>query len=631
MQDWLSLFDFQNTRKHIYYYNHETRCVDQPCQSVAPWPVIWILARFHPRHIWCGKSLPNMDRFQSSLNIFANRIRWRWFFRDTPRQQFSICVPSHGRSRACTFPIAPSLDTWIASLKHCLTEVFIKSSRAASRDRSFCNKIPLVNFGLEILSDCGFEAVANDKDGGYSLVHPETLTNVHLKLLENGQYFETDFTNWDARCTKASMSYSALCKRVEVLEREPDLAKMLRKSLSSPGAKIEVQLVTSCKSHKPPGQIKFRNVHSAPRHAFAGLAIWSAKQHREQLKQFPTLYRDTRDFIHNISALKALPEHYFVRLDIEEFFMSGDPDALASDAAGLSEEGPRKRLLYDVDRFLLTHQFVASRRHPERLWRVQKGSGMGMKNSGELSDAAFAFLVERWCLKPDTLDMFAIDLYGRFKDDIIIVARNRALTKHFVWGMKQRSKYYKIKVEEVSDKSVKFLEVRVWKEGSRFITGPEFKPTSLWQPLGADSAHAPHCHTSWPAARLIMSRALSGNPSIFQKAKQELISRFISHFAQESVIRNLKHTDGLAAIRRRSERDGMWLVVGFHPVLYRPLRQAISRFQSSREMQECYEWAFNTKCPRIRIAWKNDLPAHRSIIYKTAGRANTPKNLEELR
>ena len=131
--------------------------------------------------------------------------------------------------------------------------------------------------------------------------------------------------------------------------------------------------------------------------------------------------------------------------------MSGDPEVLASDAAGLSEEGPRKRLLCEVVRFLLTHQFVASRRHPERLWRVQKGSGMGMKNSGELSDTAFAFLVERWCLKPDTLGMFAIDLCGRFKDDIIIVARDRALTKLFVWSMKHRSKYYKIKVKKVSD------------------------------------------------------------------------------------------------------------------------------------------------------------------------------------
>ena len=178
-----------------------------------------------------------------------------------------------------------------------------------------------------------------------------------------------------------------------------------------------------------------------------------------------------------------------------------------------------------------------------------------MNNSGELSDAAFAFLVERWCLKPDTLSAFAIELYGRFKDDIIIVARNRNLTKHFVWGMKHRSKYYKIRVEEITDISVKFLEVRVWTDGSRFVTGGEFKPTSLWQPLGTDS-HALHCHTSWPAARL-MSRALSENPFIFQEAKQELINRFISHFAPESVIMNLKRTDGLAAIKRVTERDGM--------------------------------------------------------------------------
>ena len=114
--------------------------------------------------------------------------------------------------------------------------------------------------------------------------------------------------------------------------------------------------------------------------------------------------------------------------------MSGDPEILACDAAGLSEEGPRKRLLYEDDHFLLTYQFVTSKRHPGRLWRVQKGSGMGMKNSGEVSDAAFAFLVERWCVSLDTMNVFSIDLYGRFKDDIIIVAKNRALTKHFVWA-----------------------------------------------------------------------------------------------------------------------------------------------------------------------------------------------------
>ena len=197
-----------------------------------------------------------------------------------------------------------------------------------------------------------------------------------------------------------------------------------------------------------------------------------------------------------------------------------------------------------------------------------------------------------------------------------MVARKQALTKHVVWGMKRRSKYYKIKVEEISDIPVKFLEVRVWKDGSRFVTGPEFKPTNLWQPLGPDRCSSLR-HTSWSAARLTRSRALSGNPSIFQKTNQELINRFISHFAPESVITNLKRTDGLAAVRRGTERDGMWLVVGFHTVIYRTLRRAISSFQASKEMQECYKWAFDAKCARTRIAWKNDMPAHSSIVNKT--------------
>ena len=218
MQDWLSLFDFQNTRRHIYYYNDETRCVDQPCCGFLQCS---ILATFGVASLYQTCSI-----FKASLNIFANRYRWRCFFRDKPRQQLSICVPSHGRTRVCTHPVAPSLDTWTSSLQRCLTEVFIKSSRTASRDRSFCNKIPLVNFGLEILSKSGLEAVANDKDGGYSLVDPNVPTSIHLQLLMNGQFFETDFMNWDRRCAKASLSYSILCKRVEDLEQEPELARI---------------------------------------------------------------------------------------------------------------------------------------------------------------------------------------------------------------------------------------------------------------------------------------------------------------------------------------------------------------------------------------------------------------------
>ena len=194
------------------------------------------------------------------------------------------------------------------------------------------------------------------------------------------------------------------------------------------------------------------------------------------------------------------------------------------------------------------------------------------------------------------------------------------------------------------DISVKFLEVRVWKDCSRFVTGPEFKPSSLWQSLGADSADAPHCHTSWPAARLTMSRALSGTPAIFQKAKQELINRFISHFAPESIIDNLGQIDGLAAIRRGSKFHGMWLCCWFSPCcLQSPASwncqvPGLERDAGMLRMGIRCEVPEDTSCVEKRHAAPQvhhlqDAQADRKLrrIWRNSNHfGGTPKNSEEL-
>ena len=94
---------------------------------------------------------------------------------------------------------------------------------------------------------------------------------------------------------------------------------------------------------------------------------------------------------------------------------------------------------------------------------------------------------------------------------------------------------------------------------------------------------------------------------------------------------NLKRTDGLAAVNGVTERDGMWLVVGFHPVVYRTLRRAIASFQASKEMQECYEWALDAKCPRIRIAWKRTCQPTGPSSTRRASRSKSLSKLEKLR
>ena len=76
---------------------------------------------------------------------------------------------------------------------------------------------------------------------------PEVLSMIHLQLLESGQYWESD---WDMRLIKAASAYMSLTKRVQSFEGEEDVSRSLCESLCMPGS---VQLVTSCKSHKPPG------------------------------------------------------------------------------------------------------------------------------------------------------------------------------------------------------------------------------------------------------------------------------------------------------------------------------------------------------------------------------------------
>ena len=53
-QDLLSLFECENTKRRIWMHDNSSRSVNRPSGNTILWPVLWILARFHPRHLWCG-------------------------------------------------------------------------------------------------------------------------------------------------------------------------------------------------------------------------------------------------------------------------------------------------------------------------------------------------------------------------------------------------------------------------------------------------------------------------------------------------------------------------------------------------------------------------------------------------
>ena len=217
------------------------------------------------------------------------------------------------------------------------------------------------------------------------------------------------------------------------------------------------------------------------------------------------------------------------RLDAKEFFTSGRHPELVDAGMASLPEGQRRDCLRRVLEFLLDNQYVKSRAWPGRLWKVQEGSGMGLAHSGDLCDAALDSLAETWSTDPVVLREYGIRLHVKFRDDIFLIGSDRRLSVSYVQELRRRAKFFHIIAECPSDSEVQFLEVKVWKSGTRYHTAPCPKPTSLGIPLDVISAHPPRVHLSWPVGTISRVQGLSTHREHAEAAKVTLVNRFRRH------------------------------------------------------------------------------------------------------
>ena len=140
------------------------------------------------------------------------------------------------------------------------------------------------------------------------------------------------------------------------------------------------------------------------------------------------------------------------------------------------------------------------------LWRVVKGSGMGLTLSGAVSDYTFFDLCEKWATDPAIMAEYCIRFFGRFKDDgIVIIGGTHSSRVSFFQKFKAKAAYFKLKFEVTKDDFI-MLDVRAfrgpqWHASGILDTELYIKPTAQKVPLGPDSFHNLAVHT-WPQARV---------------------------------------------------------------------------------------------------------------------------------
>ena len=112
-------------------------------------------------------------------------------------------------------------------------------------------------------------------------------------------------------------------------------------------------------------------------------------------------------------------------MDLNDFFMTGDADFITKSAASLFE-GALADPLSDLMGYILDHQYVRSPFIPDMIFKVVQGSGMGLRHSAGLSNAAFCAHAEVKGVGIATASFqrkFGIKCYLRYVDNLFFIVK----------------------------------------------------------------------------------------------------------------------------------------------------------------------------------------------------------------
>lgn len=198
--------------------------------------------------------------------------------------------------------------------------------------------------------------ISNDKSGGFTAMDLQTYQEVMLSILRPKAYMPMSRTAFDA--LEPTKVYISLCVAVSHYHDDLVVGRALRRSLAAPGPRGVAIMKMLTNAHKAQGSVLHGNWHTCPVWRFGGLALWIDHVVSARLKEIaPHLLSGSEDLVSRLSSTKLCASSRFARIDLEEFFMSGEAAELTSDLHLLWPDNPRLAdLVPYVSRWLLSIQ-----------------------------------------------------------------------------------------------------------------------------------------------------------------------------------------------------------------------------------------------------------------------------------
>jgi len=478
---------------------------------------------------------------------------------------------------------------------------------------------PIIRIAKLMMEQYRLVAVPNDKDPGYMVMSVQHFQLALQEVLQNTHY--QHLGHYRLPCQHLQQQYFKFCRQAGEYDDCERQGQHLKRSALQPSASMVSSLVLFGKSHKPNGKISFRDVHTAPGYAFAGLSLWIAEEFRSVLRSLPHIVPSSAHFVRKLDGITLGTFDRMLRIAIRHFYLSGTPDQLTENACNILPGGPRAQFTGKVLRWLLEEQYLRCTDLPQHIWRVVKGSGQGLPHSGPVANSAFYSAVEKNLVSNRSImDAHGMSSYFRFEDDIFLVSRRSAgpatdgsaNARNFLQMMRHRAAgLFEIQLEQSSCTSVTMLAVEVFRTASGALgTRPKLKLRG--QPLDNSSAHPPHVHSSWPVALLRSQYDLCMSHDEGCTAETALINHFRTCHAPRTLIQLLESKKKSQQTgRHRTETrqcDGqMWLTVPYHAALQsnKALQKCLDNINGCPLQQLRFHAAFGRSAPNLRLAWRN--------------------------
>ena len=385
--------------------------------------------------------------------------------------------------------------------------------------------------------------------------------------------------------------------------------------------------LATLKTHKNP--VTARLIHNASQCLLNPVCAAVHRLVDAKLRSVRHLVQSSEEAAARLASFRVGPSTTFCKFDAVDFYLSGEHGLIESEVVSFLGPGPEASFVGPALRVILNSQVVLPT-HDEELasttcFRVVKGSGMGLKHAGAVSDAVFAHRVEAPLLR----DATGLQGYCRFRDDIFAALESPAAARIFIERIiSLASCFCEVRLELASVATVTFLDMQILKgPAGTIVHRPHVKETARHIPLAGDSMHPRGVHSSWPVSEVARMRRRATELSTGKLWGQYKIDRFRHYLLEESVLEacrselNKCFSLGAAAHGRVTSEvvvpgNFARLVLPFSPRL-QSLPKEIVQFVKSRN-----QWLLDALGIMLKpqLSWSKAGPSLAQLVSKNRGR-----------